>query len=265
LVPTNRRKITWSLGASILFFVYLSSMGVLPVAHANSESSPSQFNIIVGPYNVIVLPSLMPFGLFESHPEAEGHPVVESFVSRFNPIWIINSIYFNESVGAPTHVSAGILVALNQSGFWQLVFSTNGTTSSEIQWTCTVSGNRMLVNTSTILLTGIERLLAYLPAEQIQIYCFYLSAVGWGDNANKEYYWHLYFVVETGPWTDFFVTMATNGTVIDEGLLSPPGGNMPPIIPILSITVVGVIILIFAIWSFTKSQSTIWKWHNTQM
>lgn len=262
MIYANSLKIGWRLSFCIIFFVHLLSIGILPVAPAYNGLAPSQFNIQVGAYNVTIFPNFMPSSLFESHPEAEGHPIVESFISLFNPIWIASGIYYNESVGAPIHVGAGILVALNQSGFWQLVFSTNGTTYSEIQWTCTVSGHRMQVNTSTILLTGIERLLAYLPEEPIQIYRFYLSAVGSGDYAVTEYYWRLFFVVEREPWSDFFAIIATNGTVIDEGLRIPPGGKIPPIIPILSITVMGFIGLILVIRSFVRSRSVIGKWRR---
>ena len=262
MIRTNRGRVAWSF--CLILCTYLLSTAVPRVAPTHNASAPSPFHIQVGPYDVIISPNFMPCFLYEWYPEAEGHPVVEDFISRFNPVWIESGIYYNESVGAPTHVGAGILVAFNQSGFWQLVFSTNGTQSTEIQWTCTVSGHRMPVNTSTILITGIERLLTYLPEEPIKLHSFYLSAVGWGNYAINGYHWHLWFVIETKPWSGFFVTIATNGTVIDEELLIPPGGGntFPPALPLLIIAAVGVIVLVFVIVGFIRFQSLLTKWQG---
>lgn len=200
----------------------------------------------------------MPAGLYSSHPEAQGHPVVGSFVSSFSPIWAVDDIYYNESVGAPTHTGAVMVVALNQSGFWQLTLSANGTQPVEIRWTCTVSGDRMPVNASTILLTAIERLLNRLPQEPIRLARFYLAAIGWGDYAVNAYSWRLGFVVQTQPWCAFHVEIATNGTVVDEELSIPPGGTsaLPWVPATLAIGAVATIALIaFVVISVRKHRS----------
>jgi hypothetical protein len=206
----------------------------------------------------------MPAGLYSSHPEAQGHPVVGNFVSSFNPIWAVDDIYYNESVGAPTHVGAVLVVALNQSGFWQLVFSANGTEPVGIRWTCTMSGDRMPVNASTILLTAIERLLSRLPEESIRLYRFCLAAIGWGSYAINAYSWRLHFAVQTKPWVAFSVEIATNGTVVDEELFVPPGGSWgsPWILLAFAIAGVGTVVLIVVVVSFVRTRSTLRRWRR---
>lgn len=230
---------------------------------AQGLASPD-YEIEVGPYNVTVRPSLMPAGLYSTHPEAQGHPVVGSFVSSFNPIWAVDDIYYNESVGAPTHVSAVLVVALNQSGFWQLVFSANGTEPVDIRWTCTISGDRMPVNASAILLTAIERLLSRLPEESIRLYRFCLAAIGWGDHAVNAYSWRLYFAVQTKPWVSFSVEIATNGTVLNEALLVPPSGTgwPPGILLALAVAAVGTVVLAAVVVGFVRTHSTLSRWHR---
>jgi hypothetical protein len=151
-----------------------------------------------------------------------------------------------------------MVVALNQSGFWQLTLSANGTQPVEIRWTCTVSGDRMPVNASTILLTAIERLLNRLPQEPIRLARFYLAAIGWGDYAVNAYSWRLGFVVQTQPWCAFHVEIATNGTVVDEELSIPPGGTsaLPWVPATLAIGAVATIALIaFVVISVRKHRS----------
>jgi hypothetical protein len=255
---------TWKYGLFFLLLLCLGSRGS-PVARTSAQGLASpNYDIEVGPYNVSVYPSLMPAGLYSAHPEAQGHPVVESFVSSFNPIWAVDGVYYNESVGAPTHVAAVLVVALNQSGFWQLVFSANGTIPLDIRWTCTISGDRMPVNASAILLTAIERLLNRLPEESVRLYRFYLAAIGWGDDAVNAYSWRLYFAVQTKPWVSFSVEIATNGTVLSEELLAPPGGTFLPLGVLLALAVaaVGTVVLVAVVVGFARTHSTLSRWHR---
>lgn len=215
----------------------------------NSNSYPGVFQIKVGSYNVTIYPSEMPELLEDVFPGASSHSILKNFLETYNPIWAEEIMYYNTTINASRLVTAGALMALNQSGFWQLVFSTNGTQSEEIQWTCRISGNRMPINWSSIIKMGADRLLFHLPEEPIRLYRFYLTS----DYTVKNYQWDLRFAVQSDPWTSFKITIDTNGTVINEHLFMPPGGSEPfTQFQLILIAGAGTVILVVVIVSYVR-------------
>lgn len=250
-----------SQGIALVLSLLLLSIPIMAQctcsALPDNRFQPPSLHIHVGTFNVTVLShSNMPDLLFERHPEVQGNPVVESFVEQYDPRWVYEDTYFNDSVGAPTPVSAVLVVALNQSGFWQLVFSANVTESTQVRWICMVSGHRMPVNASHILLTAVEHFAARFPEESIILSSMRLSVEG-GDPPVKKLVWHLSIEGSSHHWA-YIMVIDTNGTVLLEYVLPPHGP--PPLSFIWTLLVVagvGIILLVVVVVGFFRTRAAL--------
>lgn len=254
---TRRRRSTWNAIVIPWTLLLLLSVSTLPVSAYPLQPPVGEFQIQVGEYTVTIIPDDMPSDLYRYYPAAEGHPVVANFIERFHPIWVWVSTYYNNSVGAPTLVEAALITAMNQSGFFQLVCSTNGT-GSEIDWTCTISGHNTPVNAFSILHTAVERLLARVPEGPIRLYNFHLAAEQYNGNSGKRHLWYAYFQILgnlcESP-SSLLVKIDMNGTIITDIW---KGG--PPLICfpfwILFVAVGATCIIVIAAAYYIKGQST---------